>query len=122
MTWYAIKDGPRVLRAVQQTSAPSEPHAELPGFSGQLPPGGGAGSELRETAGVLSWVDVDAQARWADVRDKRDRLLAGTDWITVRATEQSIPVPTAWATYRQALRDITAQSDPFNITWPSAPT
>jgi len=24
----------------------------------------------------------------------------------------------AWATYRQALRDITTQVDPFNIKWP----
>jgi len=27
----------------------------------------------------------------------------------------------AWATYRQALRDITAQKDPLNITWPVKP-
>lgn len=26
-----------------------------------------------------------------------------------------------WASYRQALRDITTQSDPFNIQWPVPP-
>jgi hypothetical protein len=26
-----------------------------------------------------------------------------------------------WASYRQALRNITTQSDPFNIIWPTAP-
>ena len=28
----------------------------------------------------------------------------------------------AWKTYRQALRDITKQSDPDNITWPTKPS
>lgn len=27
----------------------------------------------------------------------------------------------AWATYRQALRDITTQLDPFKIDWPKQP-
>ena len=27
-----------------------------------------------------------------------------------------------WETYRQELRDITTQPDPFNITWPSIPS
>ena len=30
-------------------------------------------------------------------------------------------VPTDWTTYRQALRDITEQADPFDITWPTKP-
>jgi len=32
-----------------------------------------------------------------------------------------ISTKAAWATYRQELRDITTQSDPFNIIWPSKP-
>lgn len=58
---------------------------------------------------------------WRDVRRQRDELLTSCDWITVRAIERAEPVPTAWATYRQALRDITEQTDPFNITWPTPP-
>jgi len=33
--------------------------------------------------------------------------------------KESLVDKTAWATYRQALRDITTQADPFNITWPN---
>jgi len=38
-----------------------------------------------------------------------------------RASAQVADSPvdkTAWATYRQALRDITKQADPFKIEWP----
>jgi hypothetical protein len=42
-------------------------------------------------------------------------MLKDTDWTQVLDS----PVDkTAWALYRQALRDIPAQPDPFNITWP----
>ena len=58
---------------------------------------------------------------WAQVRARRDALLTQTDWLTVRAQEQGQPAPAEWLAYRQALRDITAQSDPANIVWPQAP-
>jgi len=29
---------------------------------------------------------------------------------------------TDWQTYRQSLRDITNQSDPYDITWPNIPS
>lgn len=55
----------------------------------------------------------------AAVRDQRDRLLQQSDWTQV----MDAPVDrTAWAEYRQALRDIPAQPGfPFNVTWPVAP-
>ena len=65
------------------------------------------------------WEDprtLDTQ--WADVRNIRDRRLAETDWVTARAYELGTAVPINYATYRQALRDVTNQPDPFNITWP----
>jgi len=54
-----------------------------------------------------------------NVRAARDAKLAECDWTQVA----DAPVDkTVWATYRQALRDITAQSGfPWNITWPDAP-
>jgi hypothetical protein len=33
----------------------------------------------------------------------------------------NISTKESWAIYRQALRDITNQADPFNITWPTPP-
>ena len=53
------------------------------------------------------------------VRATRDAKLAECDWTQVA----DAPVDkTVWATYRQALRDITTQTGfPWTITWPDAP-
>ena len=53
------------------------------------------------------------------VRASRDAKLAECDWTQVA----DAPVDkTVWATYRQALRDITAQEGfPWTVTWPDAP-
>ena len=59
--------------------------------------------------------------RWTQVRTQRDSLLKDTDWLSIRAADTGTPMPTEWATYRQALRDVTEQSDPFNIVWPTKP-
>ena len=64
---------------------------------------------------------LDATAA-ASARAERDRLLAETDWIVVMNAEKETPVPTEWATYRQALRDITNQQGfPHTINWPTKP-
>ena len=56
------------------------------------------------------------------VKADRDRMLAGCDWIVTKSTEDGTPVPDAWKTYRQALRDIPTQEGfPFNIVWPVRP-
>lgn len=60
--------------------------------------------------------------QWALVKVQRDQLLTQTDWRVIRAVDQGIPLDEAWKTYRQALRDVTTQPDPFNITWPEPPT
>lgn len=55
----------------------------------------------------------------AAVRAERTQKLKDSDWTQVA----DAPVDkAAWATYRQALRDITAQSGfPWNIQWPIQP-
>ena len=55
----------------------------------------------------------------ASVRTSRTQMLNDSDWTQVA----DAPVDKAvWATYRQALRDVTAQSGfPWTITWPDAP-
>ena len=62
---------------------------------------------------------VDAQ--WSLVRDERNAKLASCDWTQLSDAPLSNTQTAEWATYRQALRDITTQSDPFNIVWPSEP-
>ena len=65
---------------------------------------------------------VDAQPL-KELRQERDRRLQAVDWVVIRATSTSTPVPEAWVTYMQALRDLPATTgDPKNPVWPTAPT
>ena len=66
------------------------------------------------------------------LREKRDELLAETDWVVTKATETGVAVSGAWKTYRQALRDLPASSTPkvdsydnldlSSVTWPTKPS
>ena len=57
-----------------------------------------------------------------NLRQERDRRLQAVDWVAVRAFTTSTPVPEAWATYMQALRDLPATTeDPENPVWPPVP-
>ena len=68
---------------------------------------------------ISSEVAPVTETAWSNVRRLRTRLLNSTDWTQL----PDVPITTkeTWATYRQALRDVTAQTDPFNITWPTPP-
>jgi hypothetical protein len=59
------------------------------------------------------------ETEWPLVRAQRNALLSASDWTQL----PDVPLATkeAWAVYRQALRDVTLQSDPFAIVWPVAP-
>lgn len=60
----------------------------------------------------------EVESQWASVRSDRNAHLSACDWTQL----PDAPVDTAaWAEYRQALRDITEQADPFNIVWPTEP-
>ena len=63
----------------------------------------------------------DAEAATA-VRAERDKLIDSCDWMAIKAFEGGTGVATEWTTYRQALRDVSAQEGfPNNITWPEKP-
>jgi len=52
------------------------------------------------------------------VRNKRDRLIAETDWMALSDVTMSAET----TTYRQALRDITEQAGfPYTVVWPTKP-
>lgn len=53
------------------------------------------------------WLEGAFDRSIANLRAKRDELLNETDWIVTKAKETGTTIPTAWKTYRQALRDIT---------------
>ncbi len=59
---------------------------------------------------------------WGRVREYRNKLLSDTDYITTgdRWATLSDEQKTAWATYRQALRDIPQTFDnPLNVVFPT---
>jgi len=59
-----------------------------------------------------------SETQWERVRSDRNARLAACDWTQL----PDAPVDAeAWAVYRQALRDITDQSNPFEVVWPAAP-
>ena len=63
----------------------------------------------------------DAEAATA-ARATRDGLIASCDWMAIKAFEAGTGVSTEWATYCQALRDVTDQAGfPNDITWPTQP-
>lgn len=54
------------------------------------------------------------------VRADRDRMLASCDWTQI--ADASIQNKEAWATFRQALRDVPVQTGfPFSVQWPRPP-
>jgi len=66
------------------------------------------------------WEDTRTdESQWVVVREERNQKLQASDWTQLA----DIPSETKslWEPYRQALRDVTLQPDPFNITWPTPP-
>lgn len=56
---------------------------------------------------------------WLNLRAERDRLLAASDWTVLSDSPTSTA---AWKTYRQALRDLPANTtDPTAPDWPTPP-
>lgn len=62
------------------------------------------------------------EAQAAAVRSERNQILAQCDWTQLDDTPLSGAKKSEWATYRQTLRDISAQPGfPWNVEWPALP-
>ena len=58
-------------------------------------------------------------------RNVRNRKLSESDWVVTKALEAGETVPTAWATYRTALRDLPDHANWPNLAaddWPAEPS
>jgi hypothetical protein len=68
-----------------------------------------------------TWIpNTAAQAQV--ILSKRNELLYSSDWTQIPNNPLTTTQQEAWATYRQELRDISAQSGyPFNVIWPTPP-
>ena len=66
-------------------------------------------------------IEANTESQWAKIRSQRDTLLAACDWTQLPDVPLDTEQKQAWVVYRQALRDVTSQADPYNIEWPVAP-
>ena len=82
-----------------------------------------AEEEAQRDAEEAAWNAGAFDRAMADLRSKRDRLLASCDWVMM--SDSPIADKTSWETYRQSLRDITnglsTVDDVNNVTWPTKP-
>tara|TARA_R110000868_G_scaffold95476_1_gene262576 strand:- start:84 stop:518 length:435 start_codon:yes stop_codon:yes gene_type:complete len=76
------------------------------------------------TGYIREWIITNKPMEEAErnIRSRRDGLLQDTDWIVIKSYERSANIPAEWELYRQALRDITVQTNfPYSVVWPTKP-
>lgn len=76
------------------------------------------------------WIETDATAeelsakielKWQEIREHRNTLLSECDWTQFQDSPVTGSKLTEWQTYRQSLRDITSNENPFTLVWPTQP-
>ena len=135
--WYSLIDSANLSTvAVTQFAPYASEGQELVAWPDGVDPVGSFYEPFRDPeTGVISLVENSQKkldAQWTQVRSQQRDLLYKSDW-TCSVTDYEVPNKSEWVQYRQALRDVTrgsapsgtegslAQSDPFNIVWPSPP-
>jgi hypothetical protein len=87
--------------------------------------------ELIEGIWTQKWTIVDATqeeidqrlfAKWQEVRDERGGRLNSSDWTQLPDSPLTEEQKNAWRQYRQELRDITNQANPFEVIYPVQPS
>ena len=79
---------------------------------------------------IAKVAELKAEEPMKLLREKRNKLIAETDWTQGR--DVSLSNDTDWKNYRQALRDLPSKSNPkldsrgsldvSSVTWPTKPT
>ena len=82
--------------------------------------------ELQASAqSVIDAFDIDAEQlaeNWGVMRTTRNNRLTASDWTHMSDVTLSAESLSVWAVYRQALRDLPANTvDPANPVWPTEP-
>jgi len=72
-----------------------------------------------QTDASQSEIDYRLENQWFAVRQIRNELLVECDWTQLNDISQT--TKDLWSNYRQQLREITNQQNPFNIEWPVKP-
>ena len=85
-----------------------------------------ASKAVKADDGTISIVpnqEIITARLWAAVREQRNQMLAKCDWTQLTDSHLSVERQTAWADYRQALRDLPDEvTDPSQVQWPLDPT
>lgn len=128
MIYYAISSAAGVVvrwgQAQDEAQALAQAHADEVVHTSAQPVPSRPSPAFQFNAQAWQWSDPRTPERqvadvWQQVRAQRDRTLAACDWTQLPDVPHT--VQRAWQAYRQALRDITQQPDPFKIEWPEQP-
>ena len=78
----------------------------------------GVNVEMTDAEQTAFEADIVAVDEGLPIRIKRNELLAETDWMALG----DVTMSDAWKTYRQALRDLPAQSGFPDVDMPTKPS
>ena len=87
--------------------------------------------ELIDGIWTQNWTIVDATQeeinqrlsdKWQEVRNERGGRLNSSDWTQLPDSPLTEEQKNAWRQYRQELRDITNQANPFEVIYPVQPS
>jgi len=67
-------------------------------------------------------INIRKEIKWSEIREQRNQLLSECDWTQFQDSPITGSELTQWQTYRQELRNITIQENPYNIIWPTKPS
>ena len=93
------------------------------GFTRAPQPGAGQTQDIENGRWIVrdktaSELQADVDAEWGRIREKRNHLIADTDWAVLPDSPHDTQ---AVRDYRQALRDITEYATPDDVVWPDNP-
>lgn len=82
--------------------------------------------EMATSFGYVPATDDDniplPEITWDEIREKRNTLLAESDWTILPDSPKTDEEKTEWMTYRQTLRDVTTDfATPDSVEWPLLP-
>lgn len=79
---------------------------------------------------IVNWVESNKtteelvmvnENKWNEIRFERNSLLKDSDFTMCEDYPYRELTLNDWKQYRESLRNLTTQEDPFNITWPIKP-
>jgi hypothetical protein len=74
-----------------------------------------------ETSASVEEISTRIEEKWLEIREVRDNLLSQSDWTQFQDSPITGSLLTEWQTYRQSLRDITSEENPYSLSWPARP-